>query len=120
MPLPRRRCPDRREAAVVRCERMTSPADLVSLSPPNASWIRSYAAILRDTIHRETIRVPVSGTSMRPTIDDGAHVIVAACAPDAVRIGDIVLYEDADHLVCHRVMRRLRGRDGGRLVTEGD
>jgi len=53
---------------------------------------------------------------MRGTIDDGAEVLVETGAPRRIRAGDIVLYTEAGHLICHRVLRRR----GASLVTKGD
>jgi signal peptidase I len=66
-----------------------------------------------------TVRLPLSGASMEPTIPGGARIVVERCEPAALRLGDIVVYEDAARLVCHRVLWRwARGR--GALLTKGD
>src|SRR6266851_875938 len=105
--------------AVVRCERMTSPAHLVSSAAPKTSFLPSYAAVLRARLaDGDLLRLPIRGVSMRPTIQSGAHVLLAAVEANAPRMGDIVLYEEGGRLVCHRVMSRRRDEAGWRLVTK--
>lgn len=58
----------------------------------------------------------VVADSMRPTLDPGDAVIVEHCASARLRRGDIVLVRRGDGVVCHRLLRRRRGR----LHTQGD
>ena len=58
----------------------------------------------------------VEGSSMEPGLRRGALVVVRSGGePD---IGDVVLYRDPELGV--RVLHRVIGRDGGRLVLKGD
>jgi signal peptidase I len=85
------------------------------------AWVPLYADILRDWLaDGESVRLPVRGTSMHPTIDSGASIVVRACRVSAMRVGDIVVYESGDRVVCHRLLRRRRTPDGWRVLTGGD
>ena len=57
---------------------------------------------------------------MEPTIPSGARLVLAGCEPAAIRVADLVVYEDADRLICHRVLRRRHTRGGRELLTKGD
>jgi len=66
----------------------------------------------------------VQSNSMRPALNSGDMIIVKACKPEDVRVGDIITYE-VDHraFVTHRVTEILGALDGGlglRFVTKGD
>ncbi len=53
---------------------------------------------------------------MLPTLADGDEVEVRLCEGDEARVGDVVLVLQGTVTVLHRVI----GRDGDRLVTQGD
>jgi hypothetical protein len=63
-----------------------------------------------------TVRLPLSGVSMKPTVGTGARIVVERCVPDGIRVADLVVYEDAGALICHRVL----WRRGGAILTKGD
>ncbi len=84
-------------------------------------WFPLYVDVLRDCLAEGlAVHLPVSGTSMRPTIDGGATLVVDGAGPIAIRPGDIVVYEDAGHVICHRVLWRRRTPRGYELLTKGD
>jgi signal peptidase I len=84
-------------------------------------WFPLYVDVLRDCLAEGlAVRLPVSGTSMRPTIDGGATLVVDGARPIVIRPGDIVLYEEAGHAICHRVLWRRRTPLGHELLTKGD
>ena len=84
-------------------------------------WFPMYVDVLRDCLAEGlAVHLPVSGTSMRPTIDGGATLVVASAGPIVIRPGDIVVYEDAGHVICHRVLWRRRTPLGYELLTKGD
>lgn len=62
----------------------------------------------------------VTGDSMQPFLPARSNVLVAAVAPDRVRAGAIVLYENAERMVCHRVLTTQRRGDGHTFLTKGD
>jgi hypothetical protein len=73
------------------------------------------ADAIREALRAEhPIEVLAAGTSMRPEIPDGARLNL--CAPNQIRLGDIVLFTAGDRLVAHRVIRR----DPKRVLTIGD
>jgi signal peptidase I len=61
-------------------------------------------------------RLPVTGTSMLPTLRPGDILELHCCHPDHICSGDIVVFRHRDHLVSHRVV----GNHKGFLVTRGD
>lgn len=65
----------------------------------------------------EKIRITVSGRSMSPTFKHGVdEIILAPFDPDALAVGDVVLFDRGDQLCVHRII----SRDGNRLVIRGD
>jgi signal peptidase I len=93
----------------------------MAASLPADAWLPSYADILRRWLAEGRLaRLPLSGLSMEPTISSGVHLVLEACAPDAIRAGDVVVYEDASGLICHRVLRRRPAADAPALLTKGD
>ena len=64
--------------------------------------------------------VRVLGESMRPTILPGRRLRVEL-APPKIRLGDVILFRQADYLAVHRFLGRVRLQDGRRcLRTRGD
>ena len=93
----------------------------MAASLPADAWLPSYADILRRWLAEGRLaRLPLSGLSMEPTMSPGVHLVLEACAPDAIRAGDVVVYEDASGLICHRVLRRRLTADAPVLLTKGD
>lgn len=68
-----------------------------------------------------TVLLRVSGSAMRPAIEDGDLVTIDPVSAQSVRSGDIVLYQSLrDTALIHRVVR-LEQRAAGRfVVTRGD
>lgn len=62
-----------------------------------------------------TARVPVTGTSMLPTIPAGT-VVVEPVDVDRVAVGDVIAYQHGTGVIVHRVV----GLRAGQLVTAGD
>ena len=50
------------------------------------------------------MRFRAPGKSMRPAILDGDVLIVAPIQPDAIKRGDIILYQADEHIIAHRVI----------------
>jgi hypothetical protein len=91
------------------------------MATPSPSWLPSYADMLRDWLAQGTsVRLLLSGTSMRPSIDDGATIVVAPVVVASMSAGDVALYEDAGRLVCHRVVSRRRAGHEDLLLLAGD
>jgi signal peptidase I len=68
-----------------------------------------------------SIRLRMSGSSMRPAIEDGDIITIEAISDDPVRPGDIVLYRtEQETAVIHRVVRVERSGSDRAVVTRGD
>jgi hypothetical protein len=74
---------------------------------------RSYGAAGRQAW------IDASGTSMRPLVEPGGRLLVDFGATPS-RIGEVVLFERANHIVAHRIVgsRRRDGRE--QLLVKGD
>jgi len=67
------------------------------------------------------LKVPISGTSMQPTIHDGEAILIEAIEPSKVRIGDIVLYSSlSETAVIHRIINIEDSPYGRLITTRGD
>src|SRR5947199_3053567 len=55
------------------------------------------------------VRFRAIGASMQPTIEDGELITVAPVAPESVKRGDILLYQNERGVVAHRVVGRVKG-----------
>ncbi|TMA60958.1 MAG: hypothetical protein E6J80_01350 [Deltaproteobacteria bacterium] len=64
------------------------------------------AALLR---RGNRVRFRAAGASMQPTIEDGELITVAPVAPESVKRGDILLYQNERGVVAHRVVGRVKG-----------
>ena len=67
------------------------------------------------------VELRMSGSSMRPAIEDGDVITVEPLTGDPIRQGDIVLYHTRfDTAVIHRVVRVERSNSERAVVTRGD
>ena len=67
------------------------------------------------------VELRMSGSSMRPAIEDGDIITVEPITDDPIRQGDIVLYHSRfDTAVIHRVVRVERPSSERAIVTRGD
>jgi signal peptidase I len=67
------------------------------------------------------IELRMSGTCMRPAIEDGDIITVVPITDEPVKQGDIVLYHSRfDTAVIHRVIRLERSSSERCIVTRGD
>ncbi len=64
----------------------------------------------------ERLRLRVSGGSMAPLLRPGETVLVKACQPEALRLGDLALVRREGDLVTHRLI----GREALGWITKGD
>jgi signal peptidase I len=68
-----------------------------------------------------SIEICMSGSSMRPTIEDGDMVTIEVIADGRVNQGDIVLYQSRfETAVIHRVVRIERTSQERLVITRGD
>lgn len=68
------------------------------------------------------VRLRVVGKSMRPTIQDGDLIEVRPFKPEALRIGDVVLFRASEaRLLAHRIVQ-ISDRQGNieSIMTKGD
>lgn len=52
---------------------------------------------------RKALTIRATGTSMWPLIGPNARVVLEACQPDRLQVGDIVCYRNQDRWVLHRI-----------------
>ena len=65
--------------------------------------------------------IRMSGTSMRPAIEDGDLITVEPAVEESVRTGDVILYHSVrDTAVIHRVVRIDRSQAEIVIITRGD
>jgi hypothetical protein len=57
---------------------------------------------------------------MWPTVPAGSVVAVEPIAPEAIRLGDVVVWQRGGELIAHRVVQRARDGATVWLVTKGD
>jgi hypothetical protein len=84
-------------------------------SPAQAVWRPIVTEIVRERIGAgEPTWLPVHGRSMRPLLSWGTRILVARAA--RIRVGDLLAYECAGAIVCHRLL----GQRGHVLLTRAD
>lgn len=70
---------------------------------------------------RRSLRLQVSGSSMKPNINDGDYVTVETAHPSSVRIGDIILIASSSNTaLIHRVARIEQKGGVNIFVTHAD
>ena len=70
---------------------------------------------------KQTIEIYMSGSTMRPTIEDGDVVMIEGVNDGKISQGDIVLYQSRyDTAVIHRVIRIDRSSTEKSVTTRGD
>lgn len=76
-----------------------------------------YLSVLDDLLAKgQAVRVSVRGMSMFPLLLKGDVVLVRPVTYEALRKGDIVVYERNGIWVAHRLVRKTEGK----LLTQGD
>lgn len=69
----------------------------------------------------QTVEICMSGSSMRPAIEDGDLVTIEPISEGKINQGDIVLYQSRfDTAVIHRVIRIERSSSERIVITRGD
>jgi hypothetical protein len=80
-----------------------------------AAWRPVVTEVLRERIVAGAPTwLPVHGRSMRPLLTRGMRILLVS--PVRIRFGDLLAYECAGAIVCHRVI----GRRGATLFTRAD
>ena len=73
-----------------------------SLQPESLNFARVCIDLLRSG---KRIRFRAPGYSMYPTILNGDEITVEPMKPDAIKVGDIILYRYQENLIAHRVVQ---------------
>lgn len=60
------------------------------------------------------------GYSMWPFLRAGQRIIARKIPPQELQVGDIILYNQADKVVCHRLVKVIKGDRGSCLYARGD
>lgn len=67
------------------------------------------------------VEIRMSGSSMRPAIEDGDVITIEPATENSVRPGDVILYQTRyDTAVIHRVIRIEKSSSDRTVVTRGD
>jgi signal peptidase I len=66
------------------------------------------------------VRFRAIGASMQPTIEDGELITVAPVAPESVKRGDILLYQNERGVFAHRVVGSVKGIAPLQYLLRGD
>ncbi|HVF91350.1 MAG TPA: signal peptidase I [Blastocatellia bacterium] len=67
------------------------------------------------------VEIRMSGSSMRPAIEDGDVITIEPVTENSVRPGDVILYQTRyDTAVIHRVIRIEKSSSDRTVVTRGD
>ncbi len=103
---------------------MRGPAagEPTSLSAGIACSGAAFAELSRDLLLAgRSVRLRARGGSMSPLVRDGDLILVRPIDADVVRVGDVVIVRDEpDRLVVHRVVRRHSGPGGPAFTVQGD
>lgn len=79
------------------------------------------APLLRDLAASDHLgEIPVRGTGMQPTLQDGDRVWLVAATGRDVRVGDLVAQRGESGPIVHRLVGWWPTREGWRLLTKGD
>jgi len=85
---------------------------------PHVEFLNIGRSVLKDG---NLLRFSVAGGSMRPLLFTGDIVTVKPCAPQDIRLGDIVFCRVArDRLCMHRVVKKRSSRKGLEFTLKGD
>lgn len=75
--------------------------------------------LLIESLSSEPIWITIKGNSMSPCLEDGTSVLVGK--PERISTSDILLYRCKDELIAHRLIRRLKDKEGNILYqTKAD
>lgn len=81
---------------------------------PNEIFFEQLMAEIADG---ESVRIRVTGRSMMPTFRDKVDdIVLSPFDKDALKVGDVVLFNRGDTICVHRII----SRTGNRLVIRGD
>jgi hypothetical protein len=97
----------------------TAPS--ISDTRSNARMGDALASLVREGLRQQgRVRLRLRGDSMWPTVPAGSLVAVERVAPEGIRLGDVVVWQQGGGLIAHRVVQKVRDGSGQWLVTKGD
>jgi signal peptidase I len=94
------------------------PSAVTQLEYASANVTGEPARISRDVRNRGSACLRALGGSMFPWIRTGDLLFVRKCEFDAVSPGDVILFEQSDRFIVHRVLRRVPSALAERLANE--
>lgn len=66
------------------------------------------------------IFIETEGFSMWPFLKPGERLVVKRISSEGLKIGDIILYQSNTQIVCHRLVKKVRNKEGYLLYARGD
>ena len=66
------------------------------------------------------VKITVNGTSMYPLLKDGDQVEIEKTPLEALKIGDIVVFENLNRWLAHRLIKIKKNDGRFTLITKGD
>jgi signal peptidase I len=77
--------------------------------------------LVKEALEKD-ISIPLKtfGLSMGDTIRSGEWVVVRKVGPEQLRFGDIVIFQNRAHFICHRLIKRKPIKNPDFVLTKGD
>jgi signal peptidase I len=94
----------KRSSSETLLERSAPDADRNGILIEHAKILPGLISDLLRSGKRVRFRAP--GYSMYPTILNGDEITVEPIKPDAIKVGDIILYRDQESLIAYRVVKK--------------
>ena len=80
----------------------------------------AYSLLREELARGNPITVSIGTSSMSPSIRPGDSVLVAPATPEGLRRGDLVLIDNGEAFIVHRLLAMKRGNGTGLALTRGD
>jgi len=81
----------------------------------------SLLELFQESLRRGGVfRLRVLGSSMFPSIRSGDVISVKPIEPEAISIGDVIFYQNADRFFAHRLVGKNRVNGDPLFITRGD
>jgi signal peptidase I len=87
---------------------------------PNALPDAKSAALIALIASGQRARLPAVGNSMLPAIRPGDTLVVGHASPEALAVGDIIVWLADERLIAHRVVRLFEAAGERLFQTHGD
>jgi signal peptidase I len=99
--------------------RYTAPA--ISGAHGDARMGEALVSLVREALRQQgRVCLRLWGDSMWPTVPAGSLVALEPVAPERIRLGDVVAWQQDGDLIAHRVVQTVRDGSTLWLVTKGD